>query len=217
MTGEEYDTNWVPFHRQLFGMKSEDDLPMFAAWFRSLAEFGLAEIRDASLAMASDIATAGHYRTEHLAILRQKIRQRRFERARDEFAEVNRTANRFECQVCQGTGIVPVPHVHCIVDDAWRHPYATMVVSCRCPRGSVQFNAVAAAEVKQDVLRKYRVQMMGLDEYEVLHPDWRRMVHDREQMRRSEDSAAWHAKEADKKNPIDVRSVLKAIGSVPHG
>jgi hypothetical protein len=211
MTGEQYDTEWVPFHRQLFGMKSEDDLPMFAYWFRSLCEFSTAELRSASMAMATDIETAGKFRTEHLSILRSKVRQQRFERCRAEFAELNRAQARLDCAVCGGTGLVSVPHVGSIADGEWTHPFCTMVAACRCPRGAVRLKAVSAAEAKQDVLRQYRVKMIDIDEYEMHHPDWRRMVHDRDLMRDSELHAQRYAKEADMKNPINAIHVGGAI------
>ena len=49
---------WILFHRDLFQMKSADDLPMFAAWAPSLSEFSEAELRAASLAIAAGADTA---------------------------------------------------------------------------------------------------------------------------------------------------------------
>ena len=219
MTPQEYNEKWMPFHRDLFGMKSNDDLPMFAAWFKSLSEFSVDELRAASLAMAEDVESSAKFRTQHLAELKLKIRAKRFERARSEFAEVNRQEARFDCQVCSSTGLVSVPHVRSVVDGAWAYPYCSMVVACRCNRGVATFNAVSAAGVKQRISTgNNAVMMMGLDEYEALHPDWRRLVHDHEKLMDAERNAEWYAQQGDKANPIkpaNVREALARIGAVP--
>ncbi len=215
MTLDEYNGDWVPFHRDLFGMKSLDDLAMFAAWFRSLLEYSAEELREASIAMANDIDAAGKYRVHHLSIIREKVRARRFARARAEFAEVNRQDGRFGCKVCDSTGLVAVPHPRSIVDDGWCYPFYSLVVACRCPRGSAKFNAVAAADVKQKLAdREAKFQMMALDEYEALHPNWRHLVKDREEVRKSEGEASWFAREADKKDPIKAMRVQNALEQV---
>jgi hypothetical protein len=202
---------WTTYHRSLFQMKAAEDKPMFLAWFHSMREFTLAEAKAASLAMAGDPVQAAAFRTQHLALLRQQIASMRFARARAEFAELDRAKDAQACKVCASTGMVSVPHRDAIADGQWQHPFPSMAVACRCSRGSAVFNGVSAAEVTQRLAgrSKRRYQMMGLDEYEALYPNWHDLVESHELLRKSERSAQWHAEEADRKSPIVLAEVLK--------
>lgn len=216
MNVTEYDS-WTKYHRAMFQMKSDDDLPMFAAWMPSLREFTLAEARDASLAIAADPGTAGKFRTEHLALIRQKIRIKRAEVNRAFRKEAERHGEVNSCGVCRGIGMAHVPHVKSVVDGLWIYPFATMVVSCSCNRGGARQIAMDTLTIQQDFAgTRRRVRMMTLAEYEFSVPDWPAIFEAREVQRQSEKNAGYYAKRADKENPITNRTLSEVVAGIGH-
>ncbi len=207
MTIDEYDS-WVTYHSELFQMKSVEDAPMFAKWFASLAEFGLSEVKAASLTIAGD-DRARRYRTEHLSLLRAEINHKRQARTRTEYADADARREAQKCRDCGGTGTVSVPHVGNIVNEAWAFPFSTMLVACNCNVGINTFNFINSLDIKPRHARgEVRVRIMDLKEYEYLHPDWRVYFEQRDALRKSENEARWHAQKADKDNPL--KPVIKA-------
>lgn len=220
MTAAEYES-WVEYHRTLFTMKSADDGPMFALWAQCLLSYSLAELKAASLAIASDIETAGRYRTEHLAILRQKVAAHRFERIRAEQQQYEASDARLSCSQCRGNGLVPVPHVESIVDGRWAYPFCSMVVSCDCSAGTARGSAINGVDTKQVMAgRRVSVRILSLAEYEALHPQWCDIVAERNRTRQTELEARYYAEQADRAAPIraaNVREVLAGIGNLQEG
>lgn len=205
---------WTEYHRALFQMKSADDSPMFAKWFPSLVEFSLEEAKSASLSIAGD-ARAAKFRTEHLALIRIEIKRKRYERIRAELSSADGRLEAQRCRLCSGTGLVFVPHIHSIVDDRWAFPFSSMVVSCTCNAGSFKLNSANSLELKQDKGHgRYRVRMMDLREYEMTQPNWQGLMSERLTQQQSEFEAGWHAREADKKNPIDSNAVAAAVAAI---
>ncbi len=207
MTEIEY-VKWTEYHRDIFQMKSSEDAAMFGKWLPSLAEFSIEEAKSASLAIASD-DRARRFRTEHLSLLRAEINHKRTARRRDEYADADMRLNAQKCRDCDGTGMVSVPHVGCIVNEAWAFPFASMIVACNCNIGCNTFNFVNSLDLKpRHAKGAVRVKMIDLKEYEYLHPEWRSYVESRNAQRKSENEARWHAQRADRDNPL--KPVIKA-------
>lgn len=211
MTEDDY-IDWVQHHRTLFQMKSADDIPMFQLWMPCLIEFTLDEMRDASLAIATDVETAGRYRTEHLGLLKQKVMSKRFERTKAEFAALDDQRDAAMCSVCNGCGNVGVPHPNFIRDGVWVHPYYTLAVGCDCNRGSVWFNAIGAATRERNEKPGVRkIDVMDLRTYEAIQPHWRDLVAERNRQRKAERESSWHAAKADKAEPISAIEVAAQL------
>lgn len=211
MTTDEYD-EWREHHRTLFQMKSADDIPMFELWIPCLTEFTLEEMKEASLAIAMDVSVSGRYRTEHLALLKQKAMAKRFERTKAEFAELDRQRDASVCGVCNGCGNVGVPHPNYIRDGAWVHPYYTLTVGCDCNRGVAWFNAISAACQERNTKPGVtKIDVMDLRTYEAIHPEWVELVAARNRQRAAERASEWHAKQADKSSPINSADVAERL------
>ncbi len=207
MTEIEY-VKWTEYHRDIFQMKSSEDASMFGKWLPSLAEFSIEEAKSASLSIASD-DRARRFRTEHLSLLRAEINHKRTARRRDEYADADMRLNAQKCRDCDGTGTVSVPHVGSIVNESWAFPFASMIVACNCNIGINTFNFVNSLDLKpRHAKGAVRVKMIDLKEYEYLHPEWRSYVDARNQQRKSENEARWHAQRADRDNPL--KPVIKA-------
>lgn len=218
MTRDEYD-DWREHHRTLFQMKSADDIPMFDLWMPSLLEFSFGEMCDASLAIATDVAIAGKFRTEHLGLLKQKVTAKRFERTKAEFAELDRQRDAQSCGVCGGCGNVSVPHPNFVREGVWVHPFYLLAVGCDCNRGSLWFNAISTAcRERNEKPGARKIDVMDLRTYEAIQPHWKAMVESRNRQRDAERKSEWYASKADKSDAIIASSVaeqlrrLKAIG-----
>ncbi len=200
---------WVTHHATLFWMTSEQDGALFAAWKPSLIGYELAELTDASTHIATDSDKSKVFRTVHLGLLRGRIQARRYERARAEQREFDRAADMERCKLCDGNGLVWVPHPENIVDDCWQHPHYQFVVACSCNRGSGRFNAVNAKLAEANKLTR----LMDLQTYEVLYPHWQDLLESRRVKRIQEREAHWRASEADRISPLrkDITAALKKI------
>lgn len=207
MTETDYQS-WMMYHRSLFGMKAQEDVQMFSHWWPVLMHYSARELREASLAIASDIETAGRYRTEHLALLRSKIQSKRMEAERSLRAHQEERFLNTECQLCGDSGTVSVPHPASIKSEAWVYPFYSASVFCRCNRGVRLFNSYSEG------FGRSKFTALDFDKYELQFPHWRRLVADREELRKAEYEAKYAAKQGDKRDPIDKQQVLKAINQV---
>jgi len=217
VTTDEYK-EWTKFHRDLFQMKAAEDAAMFAAWFGSLAEFAIGEAKEASIAIASDPTTAGRFRTEHLSLIRLKVKAKRSERMKAEFAELDRQRDAGTCGVCGGCGIVSVPHPNSVLSGTWNHPFYELSVGCDCARGIAWFNAMGAAcRERNEKPGARKIDIMDLRTYEAIHPNWRGMVDERNRQRAGEREAEYHARKADKAEPISAASVAEQLRKLKEG
>lgn len=211
MTEDEYD-KWRDDHRTLFQMKSADDIPMFDLWMPSLIEFEFAELQQASIAIASDVATSGRFRTEHLGLLRQKVMAKRYERIKAEFAQLDHEREASICRVCNGSGNVSVPHPNFIRDGAWMHPFYLLAVGCDCNRGTLWFNAISSALQERNSKPGVRkIDVMDLRTYEAIQPHWQAIMAERDKQRSAERKSEWYAQKADKAEPIIAGAVQEQL------
>ena len=207
ITEREWES-WMKLHRTLFWMTSPQDADLFGAW-RPLIErsgFAFAELVEASQHLAG--LDPVPFRTMHLGGIRSRIFAQRNAAQRAQMKVFSDGQEQYQCKTCRGRAQVSVPHVACIVDDAWQYPFSTMVVACVCNGGKVRFNAVNALDLKNGRAGGLvKIRMMDLAEYEALHPFWRNLVAERHDGHRFERAAETAAKGADVEAPIDAAQV----------
>lgn len=211
MTNEQWD-DWVRMHRTLFWMHSPQDADLFAQWRKLLGtgSYHPLELADASRHVVALVPLP--FRDKHLGLMRQHIFGLRAARMIAERAEIERAAMALECKLCAGCGLVAVPHDRAIVNDAWVYPYYETVVTCPCPMGASAHNRINAHDIYQigAGMRRNKVRVMDLAEYEYLHPEWRGLVRDRVATREHEHAAQWRARLADAASPVRAGVVALA-------
>lgn len=203
-------TAWVSEHAGLFGMTAPGDAELFRLWRQLLAGFSLSELRAASLWLVAEAPHNSRFRTNHVSALRSRITAQRSAAFRRELEQLNLAAESDRCRLCQGVGLVWVPHPGCIVDGLWVYPWYEIVVACTCSRGGARFNGVngylAGAQ--------RRVRIGDLTTYEAIHPDWQQIVAARASQREYELAAAHAAGQADKLKPLDPRRLKDALAKI---
>lgn len=205
MSGEEYFA-WQGFYRTVFCIQaSPTDGAMFSHWGEVLGVFDFAELRAATLEVASSPEPRASFRQNHLSMLKSAVLANRFKRQRAEQDELDRQyRDASSCpNECTG-GLVFVPHPHCMVNDDWAYPYYSACVCCSCPRGSQRFNSRA----EQDAEKNRRTgSWIDIRSYEAIYPEWRELVRKHNAKIMSEREGEYYAKRADATNPIDLSVV----------
>lgn len=80
------------------------------------------------------------------------------------------TGERSICETCSGTGLVIVPHLSCVSNGEWLHPFATCAIACVCPLGGHKLGTM------KDHLSRPTI---GLGEYQRKNDLWVQQMHDR--------------------------------------
>jgi hypothetical protein len=210
MKAEEWD-KWVAHHGDLFSMHSTADAKLFKAWRPLLVNRSLVELKAASAAMAEDPEKAKSNRASHYGYIRAFLTS--YSSARHK-AEVE-SRDYGVCVNCIGSGYISVPHPKLIKNGEWEHPWYTFAVFCRCSRGAMKFNALSGGlyEKKQQ-MGGPELRPIGMDEYHQQFPNWQEMLAHREAIRRTEEGAAYAAREADRQGPTRARSVKDIMAQI---
>jgi hypothetical protein len=200
MTPAEY-TTWQAFYRSVFCVAAAPtDAAMFSHWGEVLGAFDFAELRAATLSVASSPEPRAGWRQNHLSMLKAEVMAARFKRQRAEQDELDRQyRSAGECERKCTAGMIFVPHPHCMVSDDWAYPYYTAVVVCTCSRGSIRFNNRSEHDAD-----KRRDPWLDIRSYEALYPEWEELVHRHNAKIQSERASEFFAKKADSTNPIDL-------------
>lgn len=211
MTESEYDL-WMEHHAVLFMMSSDQDAALFAAWRRLVLPYSLAEFIDGSNYLATE--KAGAFRTTHLDHIRQRINVRKMELVRLRLEQEQKAMERYECKVCNGVGVVSVPHVEHVRNMEWLPPYVSFSILCFCSLGRSKFNALTDSihdtKAKGERSPGYP---LAWEKYEALVPNWEELLKWREQMRKDERAAGNIAMHADKVAPLKlVKRIVSKIG-----
>ncbi len=207
MSPAEY-TNWQSFYRSVFCVTAAPtDAAMFSHWGEVLGVFSFAELRAATLEVASSPEPRAGWRQNHLSMLKAAVMAARHKIQRAEQDELDRQyRDAGACPRKCTAGMLFVPHPHCMVDDDWSYPYYTAVIVCDCSRGSIRFNARAEHDIE-----KRRDPWMGIRHYEALYPGWEELVARHAAKIKSERDSEYFAKRGDATNPIDVNRVREWI------
>jgi len=170
--------DWALRHRALFGLNTPEEIDMITEW---AALFALEGLMPDELLQASEwlllAPGAPRFRTEQPAALVARVRHNRKQLERSPPPPADDPHG--TCSLCDSTGLVTVP---CRRLDRhtgeWRMPgppgwFGTMAVTCTCALGRwkrerTRLKLMIAGTVIYEDRRP-----MGLDEYEVLTPDWR--------------------------------------------
>lgn len=209
MTSAEY-TNWQSFYRSVFCVNAAPtDAAMFSHWGEVLGVFSFAELRAATLEVASSPEPRAAWRQNHLSMLKAAVMSARYKLQRAEQDELDRQyRDAGECpRKCTG-GMLFVPHPHCVVNDDWTYPYYSAAICCSCPRGSARYNARSQSDQEND--RRTGV-WLDIRTYEALHPEWELMVQRHDSKIKSERASEYFAKRGDTTNPIDANRVREWI------
>lgn len=191
---------------------------MFAEWRPALNGYSLHELREASFWIAKDQLASAKFRSQHLGLLHGRIQSLRFTKRQAEIDQLHRDTRK-ECALCSNTGVVSVPHIRCVANGTWGYPFSTMVVSCSCEIGRFRCDSmdrcIAALNQRGNAPKK-NYGMITLEKYDFLMQeqgiDWSELVAEHERNRGRTQRGMNLAIEADKKNPIDLKKVLGAIG-----
>lgn len=200
MSGLEY-AEWQTFYRSVFCINpAPTDSAMFSHWGEVLGVFAFAELRAATLEVASSPEPRASFRQNHLSMLKAAVMSARYRIQRAEQDEMNRQyRDAGECPRKCTAGMIFVPHPHCMVSDDWAYPYYSAVIVCDCSRGSIRFNARAEHDIE-----KRRDPWMDIRHYDALYPGWEELVERHNAKIRSERASEYFAKKADSTNPIDL-------------
>lgn len=203
MSGPEY-AEWQVFYRTVFCINpAPTDSAMFSHWCEVLGTFSFAELRAATLEVASSPEPRAAWRQNHLSMLKAAVMAARYRIQRAEQDELDRQYKAAgECPRKCTAGMIFVPHPHCMVNDDWAYPYYTAVIVCDCPRGSIRFNARADHDIE-----KRRDPWMDIRTYDALYPGWEDLVGRHAAKIKSERASEYFAKRGDATNPIDVNRV----------
>jgi hypothetical protein len=187
---------WADYHASMFGLQNEGDVRMLAAWcdlFHS-AGYEVAELVDATRFIATH--DPPKFRTDHLAALQARIRERRNVLAPSNVPDDHPLGN---CTLCNSTGRIVVPLIpgmltvggKLIPDDGrWR----TCAVLCRCNIGRWFADRQAGDKV-----------MLGIDHYSRLSPDWEDVI-------RRHDAELKKAVEADRQAGVNDKLFGEVLG-----
>lgn len=215
MTDSEWD-DWAGYHATLHRMTDAADLAMMSLW-RDVFEasgYGADELREASIALAT--SGEGRWRSEHLESLIQRVTQRRFQRMQLEQAELDQQHAAEECRQCSGSGLVTVPHPHCVRDGDFCYPFYTCVVACMCYRGERKRQQnMATRSHHEEKVKARRIDtpapsvLPSIAEWELRHPGWQSLLEQREYKREVGRKARMATAAADsRRGPLLIGQVL---------
>ena len=184
---------WCVKHANIFGMLNDPEAIMIHEWAGFLEGSGYSadECFAASRWLAEN--DPPRFRGDHYPALVKRIGRARLAVALENREQEQRLAeanNRDqECANCFNTGYAKVPHLVCVLEGQWFHPFYCLDVICDCQRG----RAIEAVEPQRILQRaktspqspKQKAQMT-LSEYRVKNPDWRVQLKDRAEAARRE-------------------------------
>ena len=174
--------DWAKGYGAVWGMTSEGDIEMLAAWWSILRceAWTQQELQQAGQAVAND-PDPPRWRSDHWPRLIRALRRVRSA----SIASQSAPQQGEQCVTCSGTGYVAgLPHpAHVRRDDnAWCSKY-TIAAYCACRLGEwMRQRAPAVA----DVGGRKVARMIGLVEYSNLVPHWRSLIACREAARAEE-------------------------------
>jgi hypothetical protein len=195
---------WAERHAAIFGLNTDRDPSMFAAWGQVFESCGYtaAELNEATTYLAGTPGKVPLTRQQNLDAINSRVRDRRLDRLRanDEAAAPDSSHH-----LCGGSGWVVVPHLKHVVDGEWVAPWYTMAVTCNCKLGQRRL-----ASLDED--RKRAVYTFDL--YDTRNPNWEMQVQTREVARKSMVDARRESAEADKYADRLQRAFGGAVRSV---
>lgn len=196
---------WAARHAATFGLTSDGDAVMFAAWREvfSRAGYAIEELHEATDFIS--VTNPPRWRNEHLAAINRRINERRRAMMLHNQAQAEREGAEAHA-LCDGTGRVYVPHLSCVIDGNWTHPWYTTTVLCTCQRGT----RIRESFVKPDGTILHSA--MGIEQYTLLNGDWRKQMSDRRHFQTAVLGAQALGSIADKKAPIDPKLADLAEG-----
>lgn len=212
MEQADYD-QWSERYAATFGMTSDADAAMFAAWFEVFTACGytLAELAAARMAIARRPPT---YRSEHLAAIHAAVRDARLTESRKRAADPL-PGDRGACSLCGDSGMVTVPHPQQITQGRWQGAAlgyrATAAVACSCHAGQA---VLAVYDGRSPEFKSRIARPMALAEYQRIAPRWKTLLAGRDADNLAGSRADDAAKRADKAAPLakSVRAVIGRIG-----
>lgn len=197
MTNDEW-IEWQEHHSALFQLNSEADLEMFRAWRPILQDHPFGDLIEASTWIARTKPET--FRTQHAAMLSQRVAMRRVERYRLQQAGMDQQAEQDRCKLCRGVGILILPHPKHVEGGVWMSG-CTAAITCDCRKGQAVFQA--------------RERMMSLTHYEAINRDWPAQLEARDRMILGRAHANGAAGRADRLYGKVIANLKKAIPVSP--
>lgn len=213
MVDEEWDA-WVDKHASVFGLEAEVNVGMFGAW-REVFEvrgYTASELNEATIWIAAN--DPPRFRSEHLAAIHRRIGAHRLV-AWNRQREMQQQREAYEtCPRCRGTALVIVPHLACVKDRDWIHPWHTHAVACNCKRGAMlyeNFRNTLQNTSEADLKKKPWVkQLMSIGDYEMQNPGWISQMARKDVAQRAEANADRVTRKVDEKmGQIDFGKIVR--------
>lgn len=218
MTDPEFK-KWKVEHGTLFRF-ADEDLRMIDLWRSS---FESRDFSGAELSAASRILAEGKqaklWRAEHLDFLLSQVSAIRLgdQRRRQEMEDAAHEEDR--CKLCNGAGLIIVPHPFSLKEDGWHWPYYESSIACDCYKGIRLFNRQAerAQEFRDDRKQKgiQPAALWSIQQYEVRFPHWREAMQEREISRRAVKQARQQSSYEDRRRGPLSQALATVAGRQP--
>lgn len=177
-------TEWAIHHGKIFGLLTDQEADMIGEWAGMIEDSGYAADECAVVSRWLAVNEPPKFRGDHFPAIIRRLGQNRLaaqlaQRERD--AAIDEANNpTTSCALCFGVGRAVVPHIFCVADGIWHHPFYELAVICRCARGKlIELNEPARIEqrFKKDGPQAVKQKpAMTIGQYEAKNPDWRDQV-----------------------------------------
>lgn len=183
--------DWAEHHAVLFGLRSDDDTAMLVEWSNLFRVAGWLPEQAWSATDWLALNNPPRYRSDHLALLVQRMKQQRQQHSAAPPDEDERFGH---CMECRGCGRVSVPNPKAVAQGGW----STMAVACSCALGRWYQDSSG---------------IMGLTAYQFAYPNWRQQLAQHEEWLKRSVRVTAFTKEVDKLlGAIKARLAQKEAG-----
>lgn len=194
MTDQEW-LGWVERYAAMLNLGSAADMAMLSAWRSEFIGSPRKDLDEAFRRMAaSDQILA--WRADHRRFLHVHLNEIRRERNRVQVKELEDCEERYRCRECSGSGHVLVPHPNAIREGLWDFK-TELAVSCGCTLGKSRAERLNSQAVQHDF-----PPLRSIEWIDAVLPEWRELLHEREQRRKRADVADDLTKAADKQGEV---------------